>query len=162
MTKGQYVRTPEYRERQRVAMTGLVMPHKTKHGMDGTPTHRAWVSMLQRCMNPRNKNYPNYGGRGITVCAQWKDFRAFLGDMGERPSPELSLDRIDNDGNYEPGNCRWATRSEQQRNKRRLTHCSKGHLFTAESVYTNPRTGHRLCRICRDAYRRKYRSGAPS
>lgn len=82
-----------------------------------TPTHRSWESMLKRCRNPKNKNYPAYGGRGITVCERWLEFAKFLEDMGERPSG-LTLDRIDVNGNYEKLNCRWATRSEQQKNKR--------------------------------------------
>lgn len=91
----------------------------TTHGMTGTPEYRSWRSMLQRCMNVSSNRYMNYGGRGISVCDRWMDFANFFSDMGSRPSLDYSLDRIDNDGNYEPGNCRWATRSEQQRNKRR-------------------------------------------
>jgi hypothetical protein len=76
--------------------------------------------MKQRCYNPNNRNFPNYGGRGITVCAAWRDdFAAFLHDMGPRPSPDHSLDRFpDNDGNYEPGNVRWATPDQQRGNMR--------------------------------------------
>ena len=75
--------------------------------------------MIQRCTNPNAPNWYLYGGRGITVCQRWRDsYTDFLADVGPRPGVDLSLDRIDNDGNYEPGNVRWATRSEQQRNKR--------------------------------------------
>ena len=78
-----------------------------------------WGSMRSRCGTPTNKDYKNYGARGIKVCDRWKeDFLNFLEDMGKKPSPELSLDRIDNNGDYEPSNCRWATKSEQQLNKR--------------------------------------------
>jgi hypothetical protein len=77
-----------------------------------------WSSMVRRCTNPRNKAFPAYGGRGITVCDRWRDFTNFLADMGECPEG-LSIDRKDNDKGYEPGNCRWATQSEQCRNTRR-------------------------------------------
>lgn len=77
-----------------------------------------WVGMRQRCENPRRVEYPRYGGRGIFVCQRWHYFGNFLADMGRRPSPYLSLDRIDNNGNYEPGNCRWADRKTQNTNQR--------------------------------------------
>ncbi len=89
------------------------------HGMFGTPEYKAWTSMIQRCVNPRCRSFRLYGARGIQVCPAWRlSFQAFLADMGRRPGPNYSLDRRDSDGNYEPRNCRWATREQQGRNKR--------------------------------------------
>lgn len=90
----------------------------TTHGLSKTPEYKAWQEMLQRCLNPVCTSYKNYGGRGITVCQQWRDFYCFILDMGKRPSPKHSLDRKMNDRGYYPDNCRWATRSQQQQNKR--------------------------------------------
>lgn len=79
--------------------------------------YRSWAAMKSRCLNPNDSSYANYGGRGIRVCVRWMDFQAFLADMGE-PPPGMTLDRERNDGNYEPGNCRWATKLQQQNNMR--------------------------------------------
>lgn len=81
--------------------------------------YRAWIDMLQRCLNKTNQAYSYYGERGITVCDRWRDdFLNFLDDMGKAPDPGLSLDRVNNNGNYEKGNCVWATWSEQMLNRR--------------------------------------------
>lgn len=91
----------------------------TTHGMKDTPEYRVWTSLKTRCTNPAAKSYPDYGGRGISVSPEWeKDFKAFFDHVGPRPSRNHSIDRIDNDGNYEVGNVQWATREEQRRNRR--------------------------------------------
>ena len=90
-----------------------------KHGLHGTALYWAWCSMMARCYYPRYKGWKNYGGRGITVCKRWHKFENFAADMGSHPGKGWSLDRIDNNGNYEPNNCRWATSLMQGRNTRR-------------------------------------------
>ena len=97
-----------------------------KHGMYRTPEYTAWRSMHQRCGNPAAKNFPRYGGRGISVCREWGLFEQFLSDMGLRPSPKHSLDRRDNDKGYCPDNCQWATIGEQHENRSNTSRASWG------------------------------------
>jgi hypothetical protein len=93
--------------------------HLYKHGMSGTPEHAVWNAMIGRCTCPSATYFKHYGGRGITVCERWRNsFENFYVDMGPRPSSKHSIDRIDNDGNYEPNNCRWVTKSDQMKNRR--------------------------------------------
>lgn len=111
--------------------------------------------MKHRCFFASDKDYKNYGGRGITVCERWLVFENFYADMGERPQG-LTLDRINSDGNYEPSNCRWATQAEQTANRRHhnlailvpVTHCVNGHEYTASNTYIKT-NGKRQCYTCR-------------
>lgn len=106
--------------RQRMSEARTIHGHTRRSQMGGrntSSTFHVWAAMIQRCTNPRNRDWGLYGGRGITVCERWRIFAHFLADMGEAPEG-LTLDRRDNDGNYEPGNCRWVTPFEQVHNRR--------------------------------------------
>lgn len=128
-------------------------------GKSAHPLYLIYHDMVARCGKPNHLRYDDYGGRGISVHREWvEDFWAFVRDVGERPEGKTKggraywqLDRIDNDGNYEPGNVRWATPSQQgfnQRPRNRQTVCRRGHEMTEANTYTNPRTGERKCRGC--------------
>ena len=123
--------------RERMSRLNLKHGHTRRSGnSQASPTYRSWMSMMHRCYRPTTHGYERYGGRGITVCDRWQGdggFERFLADMGTRPSPDHSLDRIDTNGNYEPSNCRWATRTEQSRNKR------TSRLITANGEMLTPK-----------------------
>ena len=103
--------------------TELVKKMATKHNGFGTPEYRAWSSMLSRTHYSTAKKFHRYAGRGISVCKEWLNFENFIKDMGKRPSPLHTIDRINNDGDYEPTNCRWATKKQQARSR-----CSSRHI----------------------------------
>lgn len=127
-----------------------------------TPEYGAWKNMRRRCNNPNNAWWHRYGGRGIKVCPEWDDpvfgFQAFVQDMGPRPSPQHMLDRIDNDGHYEPGNCRWATMAEQVENKVRSRRSGQTIVFEGKTL----RQWAEQIGVGYDAFKiryRKYRKG---
>ena len=113
-------------------------PKKRKtHGMSRTPEYESWKQMKHRCKQDERPRFEHYGGRGISVCERWGSFENFLSDMGPRPTASHSIDRIDVNGNYEPSNCRWATKKEQQENKRTIRRTEfAGQMRTASEIAT--------------------------
>lgn len=109
-------------KRKGVCAFGYHVPSCPDHKPRHQKTYAAWTSMRTRCRNPKDARWKYYGGRGITVCERWETYENFLEDMGEAPEG-LTLDRIDNNGNYESDNCRWATRKVQDENKRHCPTC---------------------------------------
>lgn len=114
---GQFTEVDSYDLRNGKTKSCGCKQHAGTHGMSRSPEFKAWSGMLQRCNNPYKTEYKYYGGRGISVCPEWHEFVAFYQDMGPRPSPTHSLDRINCNGNYEPGNVRWASAFEQWENR---------------------------------------------
>jgi hypothetical protein len=147
----------------------VVCGHSTKrsHGHSQSPEHAAWRDMKSRCMNPKVKCYPRYGGRGIAVCERWMSFDNFLADMGFLPGPGYTIERNNSNGNYEPSNCRWATKLEQARNRAGVYTpdedaiirdlASRGHTFPQISEALGKPVGSVQAR----AYRLRIRSGKP-
>lgn len=119
------------------------------------PLYATWVNMRQRCNNPRNPMYPHYGGRGIRVCSRWNDFHQFVRDVGSRPDPEMTLDRMDNDRGYEPMNVRWATPVQQANNR-----SDNRHLRAGETDKTMANWG-RQAGVEADTIHFRLKSGVP-
>lgn len=123
--------------------------HGLTRNMTRPPEYNAWHQMISRCRNPNKPRYRDYGARGIDVCERWLSFVAFIEDMGPRPGPDYSLDRIDNDKGYEPGNCRWATRIEQGSNKR------NNHLLTHDGRTQSRAAWARETGLCQETIKRR-------
>jgi hypothetical protein len=120
-----------------------------KHGATGSPEYQIWQGMKERCRNPKATSWKNYGSRGIMV--KLKSFEQFLAEVGPRPSSRHSIDRVNNDLHYQPGNLRWATPKEQASNRRRRTHCQRGHELTPSNTLLLKDGSHR-CKQCYEEY----------
>lgn len=128
---------------------------KTTHGLTNSPEYRNWCAMKARCLNPNVRAFANYGARGVSVCERWRDsFDAFLADMGPRPTPQHTVDRWpNNSGDYEPDNCRWATRGTQANNKR------NNHLISIDGVTQTLAEWSRVAGMTESGMRRRLRRG---
>lgn len=138
--------------------TGTKMKKREVHGNAQHPLYQVWAAIIQRCTNPAHRSYPIYGGRGIKICETWRNsFGTFLADMGERP-PGSSIDRINGAGNYEPGNCRWASSKDQRLNT------STARLITAfgDTKCLKDWESDARCLCSRDTLRRRLNSGWPA
>lgn len=142
--------------------TSCNFKHGGATGGKASLTYASWQAMMHRCFSSRNKRYEKYGGAGVTVCERWRDpekgFLNFLADMGARPEG-TTLGRFGDSGNYEPENCAWQTRAEQQAEqlKKRGNRCNRGHEFTPDNTGINSH-GHRFCLTCNDEWWRIRRS----
>jgi hypothetical protein len=162
-----YERTPETRAKNAEAMRGRKQPEEAiakrtatrkakgtlvTHGHGSvkegrTPTYTSWENMIQRCTNPNSRVWKYYGGRGITVCERWREFKNFLADMGERPEG-MTLDRINNDGNYEPGNVRWTDWETQNTNRRRSAYYDRPSRVPDCGHAERPHKARGMCGAC--------------